>query len=95
MGWHSGAICQQRRNRSFSYPQAHEGDAERAVRAGLDLIARIKRLEAGRNIALATRIGIATGLVVLGELSGASGNGTAHDRAAFGKLRHWRRHCAQ
>jgi DNA-binding winged helix-turn-helix (wHTH) protein/predicted ATPase len=69
----------------FSYPQAHEDDAERAVRAGLDLIARIKRLEAGRSIALATRIGIATGLVVLGELSGASGNGTAHDRAAFGQ----------
>src|SRR5271166_6618211 len=58
----------------FSYPQAHEDDAERAVRAGLDLIARIKRLETGRSIALATRIGIATGLVVLGELSGASGN---------------------
>ena len=53
----------------FSYPQAHEDDAERAVRAGLDLIARIKRLETGRSIALATRIGIATGLVVLGELS--------------------------
>jgi DNA-binding winged helix-turn-helix (wHTH) protein/predicted ATPase len=69
----------------FSYPQAHEDDAERAVRAGLDLIARIKRLETGRSIALATRIGIATGLVVLGELSGASGNGTAHDRAAFGQ----------
>jgi DNA-binding winged helix-turn-helix (wHTH) protein len=46
----------------FSYPQAHEDDAERAVRAGLDLIARIKRLETGRSIALATRIGIATGL---------------------------------
>ena len=69
----------------FAYPQAHEDDAERAVRAGLDLIARIKRLETGRSIALATRIGIATGLVVLGELSGASRNGTAHDRAAFGQ----------
>jgi DNA-binding winged helix-turn-helix (wHTH) protein/tetratricopeptide (TPR) repeat protein/energy-coupling factor transporter ATP-binding protein EcfA2 len=69
----------------FSYPQAHEDDAERAVRAGLDLIARIKRLETGQSIVLATRIGIATGLVVLGELSGASGNGTAHDRAAFGQ----------
>src|SRR5690348_15549127 len=53
----------------FSYPQAHEDDPERAVRAGLDLIARIKRLE-GRSIALAVRIGIATGLVVLGELDG-------------------------
>ena len=69
----------------FSYPQAHEDDAERAVRAGLDLIARIKRLETAREIALAARIGIATGLVVLGELNGASGNGTAHDRAAFGQ----------
>jgi DNA-binding winged helix-turn-helix (wHTH) protein/tetratricopeptide (TPR) repeat protein len=69
----------------FSYPQAHEDDAERAVRAGLDLIARIKRLETGQSIALATRIGIATGLVILGELSGASGNGTAHERAAFGQ----------
>ena len=69
----------------FSYPQAHEDDAERAVRAGLDLIARIKRLETARKIALAARIGIATGLVVLGELNGASGNGTAHDRAAFGQ----------
>ena len=39
----------------FSYPQAHEDDAERAVRAGLDLIARIKRLETGRSIGLATR----------------------------------------
>jgi DNA-binding winged helix-turn-helix (wHTH) protein len=69
----------------FSYPQAHEDDAERAVRVGLDLIARIKRLEAGRSIALATRIGIATSLVVLRELSGASSNGTAHDKAAFGQ----------
>ncbi len=69
----------------FSYPQAHEDDAERAVRAGLELITRIKRLEAGHSIALATRIGIATGVVVLGELDGVSGNGTAHDRAAFGQ----------
>jgi len=69
----------------FSYPQAHEDDAERAVRAGLDLIARIKRLEIGRSIALAARIGIATGVVVLGELDGASGNVTTRDRAAFGQ----------
>ena len=64
----------------FSYPQAHEDDAERAVRAALDLIARIRRVETGWSIALAARIGIATGLVVVGEL-----NGTAHDRAAFGQ----------
>jgi DNA-binding winged helix-turn-helix (wHTH) protein/predicted ATPase len=50
----------------FSYPQAHEDDAERAVRAGLDLLARIARLETGRANSLFARIGIATGLVVVG-----------------------------
>ena len=50
----------------FSYPQAHEDDAERAVRAGLDLLARITRLETGRANSLSARIGIATGLVVVG-----------------------------
>jgi DNA-binding winged helix-turn-helix (wHTH) protein/predicted ATPase len=50
----------------FSYPQAHEDDAERAVLAGLDLLARITRLETGRANSLSARIGIATGLVVVG-----------------------------
>jgi DNA-binding winged helix-turn-helix (wHTH) protein/predicted ATPase len=50
----------------FSYPQAHEDDAERAVRAGLDLLARITRGETGRANSLSARIGIATGLVVVG-----------------------------
>ena len=50
----------------FSYPQAHEDDAERAVRAGLDLLSRITRLETGRANSLSARIGIATGLVVVG-----------------------------
>ncbi len=50
----------------FSYPQAHEDDAERAVRAGLDLLSRITRLETGGANSLSARIGIATGLVVVG-----------------------------
>ena len=50
----------------FSYPQAHEDDAERAVRAGLDLVARITRLETSWANSLSARIGIATGLVVVG-----------------------------
>ena len=50
----------------FSYPQAHEDDAERAVSAGLDLLARITRPETGRANSLSARIGIATGLVVVG-----------------------------
>jgi DNA-binding winged helix-turn-helix (wHTH) protein/tetratricopeptide (TPR) repeat protein len=53
----------------FSYPQAHEDDAERAIRAGLDLIDSIPRLEAGRGPHLAARVGVATGLVVVGVSS--------------------------
>lgn len=51
----------------FGYPQAHEHDAEQAIRAGLALIERVARLEIGAN-ALASRVGIATGLVVVGDL---------------------------
>ncbi|MEA2882889.1 MAG: hypothetical protein QOH32_2145, partial [Bradyrhizobium sp.] len=52
----------------FGYPQAHEDDAERAVRSGLDMIAAVTALAA--PVTLQTRIGIATGLVVVGELIG-------------------------
>ena len=50
----------------FSYPQAHEDDAERAVGAGLDLLARITRRENGWANSLSARIGIATGMVIVG-----------------------------
>jgi class 3 adenylate cyclase len=53
----------------FGYPQAHEDDAERAVRAGLELIAAASSLKT--HAALQTRVGIATGLVVVGDLIGA------------------------
>jgi class 3 adenylate cyclase len=49
----------------FGYPRAHEDDAERSVRAGLDIIAAIARLETHAAEPLAVRIGIATGLVVV------------------------------
>ena len=52
----------------FGYPQAHEDDAERAVRAGLGTIDAVARLESPES--LAVRIGIATGLVVVGDLIG-------------------------
>src|SRR6516162_3091536 len=51
----------------FSYPRAHEDDAERSVRAGLDIIATVAGLETRAAEPLAVRIGIATGLVVVGE----------------------------
>jgi class 3 adenylate cyclase/predicted ATPase len=57
----------------FGYPQAHEHDAERAVRAGLELIAAVVALKT--RVTLQTRIGIATGLVVVGDLMD-SGNAT-------------------
>lgn len=51
----------------FGYPQAQEGDTERALRAGLALVETISRLEVRFGV-LQTRIGIATGLVVVGDL---------------------------
>ena len=53
----------------FGYPQAHEDDAERAVRAGLELVAAIRDLKT--HATLQTRVGIATGLVVVGNLIGS------------------------
>src|SRR6185437_3823759 len=64
----------------FGYPHAHEDDAERAVRAGLALIAAIGALK--MRAALQTRIGIATGLVVVGDLLDA---GKAHERGIIGE----------
>ena len=53
----------------FGYPQAHEDDAERAVRAGLGAIDAIRRLDVTSE-KLQARVGIATGLVVVGDLIG-------------------------
>src|SRR5215471_8864795 len=53
----------------FGYPLAHEDDAERAVRAGLDIIAAVVQLETRAEEPLAVRIGIASGVVVVGDLS--------------------------
>ena len=53
----------------FGYPIAHEDDAERTVRAGLDIIAAVGQLETRAAEPLAVRIGIATGVVVIGDLS--------------------------
>jgi class 3 adenylate cyclase len=64
----------------FGYPQAHEDDAERAVRAGLELIAAISALKA--TSPLQTRVGIATGLVVVGDLIGS---GEAQERGIVGE----------
>src|SRR3954453_11927200 len=53
----------------FGYPQAHEHDAERAVRAALEAIAATAAFKL--SVPLQTRVGIATGLVVIGDLIGS------------------------
>jgi class 3 adenylate cyclase len=64
----------------FGYPQAHEDDAERAVRAGLELVAAVGALKT--HAALQTRVGIATGLVVVGDLIGS---GPSQEQAIVGE----------
>ncbi len=64
----------------FGYPQAHEDDAERAVRAGLKLVAAVSDLKT--HAALQTRVGIATGLVVVGNLIGS---GASQEQAIVGE----------
>ena len=66
----------------FGWPQAHEDEAERAVRAGLAAVKAIERLSAPNGTALACRIGIATGLVVVGDLIG---EGAAQEEAVVGE----------
>jgi class 3 adenylate cyclase/predicted ATPase len=64
----------------FGYPEAHEDDAERAVRAGLAVIDAVGRLATQEP--LNVRIGIATGLVVVGDLIGT---GAAQERGVVGE----------
>ena len=64
----------------FGYPQAHEDDAERAVRAGLELVAAVGSLKT--RVTLQTRVGIATGLVVVGDLIGS---GASQEQAIVGE----------
>jgi class 3 adenylate cyclase len=64
----------------FGYPQAHEDDAERAVRAGLAVIEAVGRLPAREE--LSVRLGIATGLAVVGDLIG---EGAAQERGVVGE----------
>src|SRR6266704_757093 len=59
----------------FGYPQAHEDDAQRAVRTGLGIMEAVEALNTSlkpaKGITLAVRLGIHTGLVVVGEMGGA------------------------
>jgi class 3 adenylate cyclase len=65
----------------FGYPRAHEDDTERAVRAGLGLIDAVGRLDV-KFVELQARVGIATGLVVVGDLIG---EGSAQEQSVVGE----------
>jgi class 3 adenylate cyclase len=69
----------------FGYPQAHEDDAQRAVRTGLGIVDAMEalntRLEQAKGIRLAVRIGMHTGLVVVGSM----GSGGRHEQLALGE----------
>jgi predicted ATPase/class 3 adenylate cyclase len=66
----------------FGYPKAHEDDAERAIRAGLHVIDAISGIRPRAEIRPQVRIGVATGLVVVGELIG---EGSAQEKLAVGE----------
>src|SRR5271157_2648050 len=65
----------------FGFPRAHEDDAARAVHAGLEIAEVVARLQTRARERLAVRIGVATGLVVVGDLVG---HGSAQEQAVVG-----------
>jgi class 3 adenylate cyclase/predicted ATPase len=80
---HNGAVASVQGNTAvihFGYPQAHEDDPERAVRAALELVAAVATLKTRTPVQ--TRVGIATGLVVIGCLEGL---GEAQERGIVGE----------
>src|SRR5690242_20234726 len=66
----------------FGWPRAHEDDTERAVRGGLAVAEAVARLATPAGEPLAARVGIATGLVVVGDLAG---EGAAQEEAVVGE----------
>jgi predicted ATPase/class 3 adenylate cyclase len=66
----------------FGWPRAHEDEAERAIRAGLALVGAVRGLSTPAGAPLAARVGIATGLVVVGDLVG---EGAAQEQAVVGE----------
>ncbi len=71
----------------FGWPSAHEDDAERTVRAALEIVVAVKQASSTED--LSVRIGIATGPVVVGETAGVGDQ----SRLAVGSTPIWRRVC--
>jgi len=71
---HEGLIARHLGNNAlvlFGYPEAHEHDAERAVRSGLELCAAVRALRHDTGVPMGCRVGIATGLVIIGDFAEA------------------------
>ena len=71
VGRHDGFIVRHLGNSVlvlFGYPAAHEDDAEQAVRAGLELCAAVRTLRPNAAVPMRCRVGIATGIVIIGDL---------------------------
>jgi class 3 adenylate cyclase len=66
----------------FGYPAAHEDDAERAVRAGLSILDAVSSARPAQHVAVQARIGVATGVVMVGDLVG---EGITQENAAIGE----------
>jgi class 3 adenylate cyclase/predicted ATPase len=66
----------------FGFPEAHEDAPERAVRSGLEIVTAVQQLRAAGNMVLSVRVGIATGLVIVGDLIGS---GAAQDQTVVGE----------
>lgn len=67
----------------FCWPQAHEDDAERSVSAGLKIVEHVPRIVAPNGAQLGVRVGIATGLVVIGK---TIGRGPAREQPVTGEI---------
>ena len=83
-GRHSGFIARFLGNNAlalFGYPEAHEHDAEQAVRAGLELCAAVRALRPGADVPMQCRVGVATGMLIVGDPVGV---GAARSQEIFG-----------
>jgi DNA-binding winged helix-turn-helix (wHTH) protein len=86
VGRHGGFIASRLGNTVlvlFGYPTAHEHDAERAIHAGLELCAAVRNLRPDADVPMRCRVGIATGMVIVGDLVGM---GDVPDHGMVGEI---------
>jgi class 3 adenylate cyclase len=72
---HQGSVYRELGNCAlvmFGYPEAHEHDAEQAIRAGLELCATVRTLRGDADLPVRCRVGVATGMVIVGDPVGAA-----------------------